>query len=229
MRYNILVFIALCLLCNGCELSTSVDAFVEPMNSVRGYLSFQQNDRLFYEMSTRTVSSTEEALVWDSGFRGTDVDSADVTIVQGDRASTDMFRVILPEIWYHEINAIGQSFVISNDVVRDVRVGSDSMVLFDRGREKNWLYPLAYRAGTIGSISLIGVNIPVSHYGRSTSVDRYRLDLEAQQTVYVDIEPGATILRTVSITPVVNSSRYDARTCYYQRLTHVPTYVISVK
>jgi hypothetical protein len=229
MRSNLLALAALCVLCSGCELSTSVDAFVEPMYSVDGYLSFQQNDRLFFTITTDSVTSPDEALAWNANFVGAEADSVDVQVVQGDRVSTDLFRVVLPEIWYHPLDALGQSFVISSNVVKDVRIGRDSMVFFDRTRMKNTLYPLSYRAGSIGNINLVETGIPVSLYGRQILVDRYRVDVDDAQSIVVDVEPGATIVRTVSITPNSNGTKYSVRTCYYQRVAHALTRVISTK
>lgn len=199
------------------------------MYSVYGYLSFQQNDRLFYEISSETMTSVDEALQWNDAFRGTEVDSADVQIVEGDRVSTDMFRVAMPDIWYSQIDALGQSFVISSDVVRDVRIGRDSMVLFDRTRAIGVPHPLSYKRGTIGSISLVGLNIPVSRFGMRIVVDRYRLTFDDAHTVFVDLEPGATIVRTVMITANQTGSAYAVRTCCYKRVSHAQTSVINVQ
>jgi len=229
MRCSIAFLATLCILCSSCEFSTSINAFVEPMYSVQGYMAFMQNDRLFYEFEEHRVASTAADIEWNSNFHSDSADSADVQIVSGDRASTDVFRVVLPEIWYHPISALGQSFVISNDVVRDVRIGRDSLVLFDRRRTIGVPYPLSYRNGNIGSVTLEVLNLPVSHYGRSITVDRYRLQIEDDTFVIVDIEPGNTVVRTVSVTSYKNDPQFKVRTCYYQRLSHVSTFVISTK
>lgn len=218
MRYNHIITVIICLALTSClDVSTSVDAYVGPAASVNGYLSASSHDRFIYVIDEHETASATDDLLWKESFQGSTTDSAEVRRINGPIISSDIFRVVLSELFYNPLlSGIGARLDVSANTITDIQKEQDDVLLFDRNRPIDVAFPLVYNATTIGTCTLKARNVPVQLYGRSITVDRYILALPSSTDVTIDIEPGNTIVRSVSVTRFT-SEKYKVRTSYFKR------------